>query len=60
MLVEPEHTLETSIDEFLQRRLFCFLAQQSDDSPRISPLWFLLEKTALWIVAQPGDRSSPE
>jgi hypothetical protein len=55
-----EHTLETSIDEFLDRRLFCFLAQQSDNGPRVSPLWFLWEETTLWVVAQLADRSYPE
>ncbi|MFB6192273.1 MAG: pyridoxamine 5'-phosphate oxidase family protein [Haloarculaceae archaeon] len=55
-----ENTLEVPIDDVLARPLFCFLAQRSGDGPRVSPLWFLWEEGAVWIVAQRRDRSYPE
>ena len=54
-----EDTLETGLDTFLARPLFCFLAQRSASGPRISPLWFLWEDGAVWNVAQFRDRSYP-
>ena len=54
-----EDTLETGLDAFLARPLFCFLAQRSGSGPRISPLWFLWEDSAIWNVAQLRDRSYP-
>ena len=54
-----EDTLETGLDAFLARPLFCFLAQRSGSGPRISPLWFLWEDGAIWHVAQLDDRSYP-
>ena len=50
-----EDGLEVALDEFLARQLFCFLAQQSGEEPRLSPLWFLWEDGAIWNVA---DRKS--
>jgi len=55
-----ENSLEVGIDEFLSRRLFCFLAQQSDGGPRLSPLWFLWEEGVFWNVARLSGRSYPE
>ena len=54
-----EDTLDTGLDVFLARPLFCFLAQRSGDGPRVSPLWFLWEDGAVWTVAQLRDRSYP-
>ena len=54
-----EDTLETGLDAFLARPLFCFLAQRSGSGPRISPLWFLWDDGAIWHVAQLRDRSYP-
>jgi hypothetical protein len=54
-----EDTLETGLDAFLARPLYCFLAQRSGSGPRISPLWFLWEDGAIWNVAQLDDRSYP-
>ena len=54
-----EDTLDTGLDVFLARPLFCFLAQRSGDGPRVSPLWFLWEDGAVWNVAQLRDRSYP-
>lgn len=46
-----EHTLETDLASFLARPMFCLLAQQSAEGPRVSPLWFLWEDRSIWIVA---------
>lgn len=55
-----ENTLEVSVDEFLDRPLFAFLAQSAPDGPRVSPLWFLWEEGAVWHIAQTDGRSYPE
>lgn len=55
-----ENTLNVPLDEFLDRPLFCFFAQESDTGPRVSPLWFLWEGGAIWNVTQLSDRSYPE
>lgn len=38
--------------ELLARPLFCFVGMQSieGDDPRVSPLWYLWEDEALWIL----------
>ena len=51
-----ENTLETDLETVLGRPLFCYLAQASGAGPRLSPLWFLWEDGALWIIAR-TDRS---
>ena len=55
-----EDTLDAPLADVLDRPLFCFLAQQSDAGPRLSPLWFLWEDEAVWIVARLDGRSYPE
>lgn len=55
-----ENTLSVDLEEFLDRRLFCFLGQQSGDGPRISPLWFLWEDGAVWNIARLEGRSYPD
>jgi nitroimidazol reductase NimA-like FMN-containing flavoprotein (pyridoxamine 5'-phosphate oxidase superfamily) len=55
-----EDTLDAPLADLLSRRLFCFLAQTSEGGPRLSPLWFLWEDDALWIVARLNGRSYPE
>ncbi len=54
-----EDTLDTDLDDFLARPLFCFLATTDDDEPRVSPLWFLWEDEAFWIVAD-TDKTYPD
>ena len=49
-----ENTLDVDIDTFLNRPLFCFLATVEENLPRISPLWFLWEDSAIWIIADAG------
>jgi hypothetical protein len=39
------------LDEFLARPLFAHLATASDEGPRDSPVWFLWEDEAIWIIA---------
>lgn len=39
------------LDEFLQRPLFAHLATASEHGPRTSPVWFLWEDGAIWILA---------
>jgi hypothetical protein len=41
---------ELDVDELLARPLFAHLATASDDGPRESPVWFLWEDHALWII----------
>lgn len=48
-----EDTLDAGVEAVLSRPLFCFLATTDDGSPRVSPLWFLWEDDAIWII---GDR----
>lgn len=55
-----EDTLDEPLDDFLERPLFCLLAQQSDEGPRLSPLWFLWEDEAIWNVARLEERSYPK
>lgn len=55
-----ENTLEAPIEAVLDRPLFCFLAQRSGDGPRVSPLWFLREAGAVWMIAQHRGRSYPD
>jgi nitroimidazol reductase NimA-like FMN-containing flavoprotein (pyridoxamine 5'-phosphate oxidase superfamily) len=55
-----ENTLGVDLDEFLDRPRFCFLAQASEAGPRVSPLWFLWEDGAVWIIAQLENRSYPD
>jgi len=52
-----EDSLGAELDEFLSRRLFYSLAQQSDAGPRLSPLWVLWEAGVLWTVARLSGRS---
>ncbi|CAN5619488.1 hypothetical protein BH24ACT22_BH24ACT22_19910 [soil metagenome] len=39
------------LEEFLARPLFAHLATASEYGPRGSPVWFLWEEDALWIIA---------
>lgn len=57
-LVEDE--LDVSLATFLDAPRCCFLAQSSDEGPRVSPLWYLWEEETVWIVAQLPGRSYPQ
>jgi len=43
------------IDDFLQRPLFAHLATASEDGPRESPVWFLWEDGAIWLIGNSRD-----
>lgn len=43
------------VDEFLSRPLFAHLGTASSFGPRVSPVWFLWEDGAVWII---GNRKS--
>jgi len=47
------------LDEFLARPLFAHLATSSEDGPRASPVWFLWEDEALWIIGSRRTDSFP-
>lgn len=47
-----ENTLSDPLDQVLAQPMFCFLAMVSEaGDPRISPLWYLWEDDAIWIIA---------
>lgn len=54
-----ENTLDVGIETFLERSLFCFLGTVEAGDPRVSPLWFLWEDGAVWIVAN-EEKTYPE
>src|SRR3954466_8393347 len=50
--MEVIHDRERSgdLEEFLTRPLFAHLATASEHGPRESPVWFLWEHDAIWII----------
>jgi hypothetical protein len=48
-----------NVDEFLARPLFAHLATVSPNGPRDSPVWFLWEDGAIWIIGSRRDDSFP-
>lgn len=52
-----EDTLDDSLEAFLDRPLFCFLAQVADGEPRVSPLWYLWENGRLWCLGDTAEKS---
>jgi nitroimidazol reductase NimA-like FMN-containing flavoprotein (pyridoxamine 5'-phosphate oxidase superfamily) len=46
-----ENTLGVDVESFLKRPLFCFLGTVDGGDPRVTPLWFLWEDGAAWIIA---------
>lgn len=56
-----EDSLAVDLETFLERPLFCFLGTVTRDGhPRVSPLWFLWEETAVWILADLEGKSYPD
>jgi Pyridoxamine 5'-phosphate oxidase len=47
------------VDEVLARPLFAHLATASDAGPRNSPVWFLWEDDAIWIIGSRRTDSFP-
>jgi hypothetical protein len=48
------------MQEILARPLFAHLATDSEEGPRESPVWFLWEKGALWIIGNYQSDSFPK
>jgi hypothetical protein len=48
------------LDQFLSRPLFAHLATVCDDGPRESPVRFLWEDNAVWIIGSRRDDSFPD
>lgn len=55
-----EDTLDAELEEFLARPLFCHLGTLSENGPRVSPLWFLWEDGAIWIIATLSNKTFPD
>ena len=51
---------DLDLDRFLQRPLFAHLATASPNGPRSSPVWFLWEDAALWIIANLATDTFPK
>ena len=51
MQIVGKRSESINLEEFLGRPLFAHLATDSKDGPRHSPVWFLWEEGALWIIA---------
>lgn len=54
-----ENTLDVGLETVLERPLFCFLGTVDNGDPRATPLWFLWENGAVWIIAN-GEKSYPK
>ena len=54
------HSASRLLREILARPLFAHLATASDDGPRESPVWFLWEDGALWIIGNYKTDSFPK
>ena len=48
--VSAEGRAVFDLDEFLSRPLYAHLAHNSDQGPRESPVWFLWDGQAVWII----------
>ena len=55
-----EDTLDAELEDFLARPLFCHLGTESEEGPRVSPLWFLWEDGAIWIIATLSNKTFPD
>lgn len=50
---------DVDVDEFLARPLFAHLATASPSGPRESPVWFLWEEGAIWILGSTATDTFP-
>ncbi|MBI3287260.1 MAG: pyridoxamine 5'-phosphate oxidase family protein [Chloroflexi bacterium] len=50
MKIIRDRERSVDLEEFLSRPLFAHLATASEHGPRESPVWFLWEDGALWII----------
>jgi hypothetical protein len=60
MRVIRDRPRTVDLDEFLARPLFAHLATASEHGPRESPVWFLWEDGAAWILGSRRDDSFPD
>lgn len=60
MKVIRDRPRTVDLDEFLSRTLFAHLATTSDLGPRTSPVWFLWEGGALWIIGNRNTDTFPQ
>lgn len=51
MRIEGKRSGNIDLEKFLARPLFAHLATASENGPRDSPVWFLWEEGALWVIA---------
>lgn len=51
---------DSLLNDVLSRPLFAHLATSSEDGPRESPVWFLWEEGALWIIGNYRTDSFPK
>lgn len=59
MRVIRDRPRSVDVDEFLARPLFAHLATASEEGPRESPVWFLWEDRALWIIGSRATDTFP-
>lgn len=52
-MIPMEETVD--VDKFLRRPLMAHLATASEDGPRDSPVWFLWEEGAVWLIGNHRD-----
>ena len=50
MRVIRDRPRSVELGGFLARPLFAHLATASEDGPRVSPVWFLWEEGAVWVI----------
>ena len=48
------------LEDFLSRPLFAHLATASEEGPRDSPVWFLWQENALWIISNEQTDTFPK
>ena len=59
MRIIRDRPRSVDLDEFLERPLFAHLATACENGARESPVWFLWEEDAVWIVGSRRDDSFP-
>jgi Pyridoxamine 5'-phosphate oxidase len=59
MEIIRDRARSVDVEEFLARPLFGHLATTSTDGPRDSPVWFLWEDDAIWIIGSRVTDSFP-
>jgi hypothetical protein len=59
MRIIRDRSRSVDLDEFLSRPLFGYLATASDAGSRVSPVWFLWEEEAIWIIGNRETDSFP-